>query len=138
QALVASGSGSGYPGNRVICAINRCHPRRAVTALVVAPSEHNCRRTTRRDLIGPDRASLVMKHEICSLASVVRDSRCTSVSTGDISLGDRHADAAEMVAINQVGIGIFAQSKHKLRRCGSRHIDQCGADTAMLGVTLIE
>ena len=90
------------------------------------------------NLIGPDRAGVVMKPKIRSLAGVVSDSRCSSVSSTDISLGHRRSDTAEIVAIKQVSVGIFAQRKHKLRRRSSRHIDDRRADTAKIGVAVIE
>ena len=79
-----------------------------------------------------------MKRDIRSLTGVVRDCRRPSVSSRDVSLGHWHADAAEIVAINQIGIRIFAKSKHQLRRSSSRHIDHRSANTTEIRVAPIK
>ncbi len=53
-------------------------------------------------------------------------------------LSHRCTDTAEIVAINQVGIPIFAKGKHQLRRRSTGHIDHRRADTAKIGVGVIE
>src|SRR6266480_2720695 len=91
-----------------------CRPGRASAILRLAPGAHDCGWICSGNFVGPDRAGLVMKSKIRSLAGVVCDSRRPSVSSRDISLGYRCSDTAEIVAINQVGIRIFAESKHQL------------------------
>jgi hypothetical protein len=53
-----------------------------------------------------------MKSNIRSQTGVVRDSRRPSVNAHDIRLVHRSVDPAEIVAINQIGIAIFAKGKH--------------------------
>ena len=45
---------------------------------------------------------------------------------------------AKIVPIQKVRVAIFAERKHKLRRRGARHIDHCPADTAKIGVAIVE
>ena len=79
-----------------------------------------------------------MKTKIGSLACVISDSRCSSVDTSHVGLGHRSSDTAEIVAVDQISISIFAQGKHKLGRRSSGHINHRSADTAEIGVPLIE
>src|SRR5437879_13719791 len=79
-----------------------------------------------------------MKTKICSLASVVSDSRCPSVNPSHVPLGHGTIDTAEVIPVNQVRIAIFAESKHKLRRVRAGHIDHRGADTDKTSVAVVE
>ena len=72
QALVACNTS--HPDDKVARSICRCDPGGAATGLILAPSERDLRRTCRGNFVGPDRASIVMKSDVGSLAGVVRDS----------------------------------------------------------------
>jgi len=78
QALVACNTG--YPHNRVIRSIRSCDPGRASAGLTHAPGESYGGWICWSNFVGSDRVGLVMKPEIRSLAGVVRDSGCSSVS----------------------------------------------------------
>ena len=127
-----------YPHNHIVCAVGRRNPGRAAPVLTLAPAKRDRRRICRSNLIGPDRAGVVMKTNICSLAGMVSDSRYPSVSSSHISLVRGAGNTAEIIAVEQVGIAIFAQSEHKLRRRSSRHIDDRRADASEIGIAVIE
>jgi hypothetical protein len=126
------------PHNKIVCTIGRCNPRRASTALSHAPRTHDRWWIRRHNFVGGDRARIVMKTKICSLACVIGDSRCPSVNPSHVRLGRGCSDTAEIVAVDQIGIAIFAQGKHELGGRSSRHIDDSRTDTAQIGVAIIE
>ena len=136
QALITGRAG--HPDNDITSSISSCDPGRAAAALTLAPGRHNRGRICRRNSVGPDRAGVVMKGNIRSLASVIRDSRRSSINSGDVGLVDDTGDATEVIAIDQVGIAIFPQGKHKLGRRSSRHIDHRRTDASEIGVAIIE
>src|SRR5262245_29760698 len=79
-----------------------------------------------------------MKTKICSLAGAVSDSGYASVSSSHIRLVRSAGNTAEIVAVKQISIAIFAQREHKLRRCSSGYIDDSCTNTAKIGVTVIK
>ena len=72
QPLVARDTG--HPDDRVIGSISRGDPRGASAGLTHTPSEGYGGWICWRNFIRPDRAGVVMKANIRSLAGVVRDS----------------------------------------------------------------
>jgi hypothetical protein len=79
-----------------------------------------------------------MKTKICSLAGVVSDSGYASVSSSHIRLVRGAGDTAEIVAVEQISIAIFAQREHKLRRCSAGYIDDSCANAAQIGVAVVK
>src|SRR5882757_7430598 len=79
-----------------------------------------------------------MKTKICSLASVVSDSGYASVSSSHIRLVRGAGNTAEIVAVEQISIAIFAQREHKLRRCSAGYIDDSCANAAQIGVAIVK
>jgi hypothetical protein len=79
-----------------------------------------------------------MKTKIRSLACVISDSRCPSVNASHVRLGHGGGYTAEIVAVDQISIAIFAQGKHKLGRRSSRHIDYSCTNTAQVSVAAVE
>ena len=138
QSLVAAARGGSVPHNHVVCAVGRRNPRGASAILTHAPAKRDRRRICRSNLVGPDGTGVVMKTKICSLAGTVSDRGYSSVSSPHIRLVRGTGDTAEIVAVEQISIAVFAQSEHKLRRCSSGHIDDCRADTAEIGIAVIE
>jgi hypothetical protein len=55
-----------------------------------------------------------MKTKVCPLARVVSDSGYASVSSSHIRLVRGPGNTAEIVAVKQISIAIFAQREHKL------------------------
>jgi len=104
----------------------------------LAPGKHDRWWICCSDSVGPDGTGIVVKANIRSLTGAVSDSRCPSVDPADIRHGYRRDDTAEIVAVEQIGIAIFAQGKHELRRRSSRHVNHRGADTAKIGVAVVE
>jgi hypothetical protein len=74
EPLVASCSTSDHPHNRVICAINRCHPRGATSVLSLFPRKDDLGRTCRCNFVGTNRADVVMKGDISGPSGVIRNS----------------------------------------------------------------
>ncbi len=138
QALIATTRGGSVPHNHIVCAVGRRDPGRAAPVLTLAPTKRDRRRICRSNLIGPDRAGVVMKTNIRSLAGMVSDSRYPSVSSSHVRLVRGPGNTAEIIAVEQVSIAIFAQSEHKLRRSSSRHIDDRRADASEIGIAIIE
>src|SRR5439155_285009 len=101
---------TGYPYNHGIRSVSRCYPRRSLPTLTHAPGAHDRGWIRRRNFIGGDRARIVMKTKICSLACVISDSRCPSVNPSHVRLGHGRRDAAEVVTVHQIGVAIFAQA----------------------------
>ena len=89
QTLVATSRRSWVPNNRVVRSIRRCDPGRPPAVLTLAPGKHDRRWICRGNLVGPDRAGVVVKRKICSQICMIGDSRRPSVSARDISLGHR-------------------------------------------------
>src|SRR5205814_8910090 len=87
QSLVTCDAG--HPDNDVIVAISRCDPWRASAALTYGPSAHDRGWTRRGNLPGGDRARVVMKTKICSLAGMVSDSGGPSVNSSHVRRGHR-------------------------------------------------
>ena len=129
QALVAAARRGCVPDDHVIRPISCCRPGRASSALILAPGKHDRWWICCSDSVGPDGTGIVVKANIRSLTGAVSDSRCPSVDPADIRHGYRRDDTAEIVAVEQIGIAIFAQGKHKLRRRSSGHVNHGGADT---------
>ncbi len=138
QALVAAARRSRVPDDHVIRPISCCHPGRASSVLTLAPGKHDRWWICCSDSVGPDGTGIVVKANIRSLTGAVSDSRCPSVDPADIRHGYRRDDTAEIVAVEQIGIAIFAQGKHKLRRRSSGHVNHRGADAAKIGVAVVE
>ncbi len=138
QALVAAGCSGSVPDNHVACAVSRCDPGRTSSVLTLAPGKHDRWWICCSDSVGPDGTGIVVKTNIRSLTGAVSDSRCPSVDPADIRHGYRRDDTAEIVAVEQIGIAIFAQGKHKLRRRSSRHVNHGRADAAQVGVRVVE
>ena len=86
QALIARTCGGSVPDNDVVGAVSRRNPRRTSTVLTLAPSKHDRGGICWSNFVGPNRARIVMKTKICSLAGAVGDSRDPSVCTGNIRL----------------------------------------------------
>ena len=59
-------------------------------------------------------------------------------SGGDDCLRDRCGYAAEIGAIKQVSVPIFANRDHKRRRCRARDIDNDWISAAQIGVAAVE
>ena len=138
EALITASCCGSVPDNHVVGAVSRRNPRRTSTGLTLAPGKHDCGGICRSNLVGPDRAGIVMKTKICSLAGVVSDSGYASVSSSHIRLVRGTGNTAEIVAVEQISIAIFAQREHKLRRCSSRHVNHRGADAAKIGIAVVE
>src|SRR6266576_3874703 len=136
QALVTCNAS--YPNYKIAGSVCRCDPGRPPAVLTLAPGKHDRRWICCGNLVGPNRSSVIMKSDIRSLTGVVRDSRGPSVNTRDIGLCHRLSDTAEIITINQVSVGIFAERKHKLRRRSSRHVDHSCADPPQIGVGVIK
>ena len=60
------------------------------------------------------------------------------MSAGDDSLRDRCGYAAEIVAIKQVSVLIFANRDHQRRRCRARDIDNDWIRAAQIDVAAVE
>jgi hypothetical protein len=114
QALIATARRGRVPHNHVVRAIGRRNPRGAPAVLTHAPAKRDRRRICRSNLVGPDRAGVIMKTKICSLAGAVGDSGYASVSSAHIRLVRGTGNTAEIVAVKQISIAIFAQREHKL------------------------
>jgi len=136
--LIATTRGGSVPHNHIVCAVGRRDQGRAAPVLILAPAKRDRRRICRSNLISPDRAGVVMKTNIRSQAGMVSDSRYPSVSSSHVRLVRGPGNTAEIIAVEQVSIAIFAQSEHKLRRCSSRHIDDRRADASEIGIAVIE
>lgn len=138
QALIATARRGRVPHNHIVRAVRRRNPRGASAVLTHAPAKRDCRRICRSNLVGPDRAGVIMKTKICSLAGVVSDSGYASVSSSYIRLVRGTGNTAEIVAVEQISIAIFAQREHKLRRCSPGYIDDSCANAAQIGVSVIK
>ena len=138
QALIATARRGRVPHDHIVRAIGRRNPRGASAVLTHAPAKRDRRRICRSNLVGPDRAGVVMKTKVCSLARAVGDSGYASVSSAHIRLVRGTGNTAEIVAVEQISIAIFAQREHKLRRCSSGYIDDGCANAAQIGVTVIK
>jgi len=79
-----------------------------------------------------------MKTKIRSPACLISDSRCPPVNPSHVRLGDGCGYTAEIVAVEQISIAIFAQGEHKLGRRSPRHVDERRADTTQICVALIQ
>ena len=86
QALIATARGGRVPHDHIVRAVRRRNPRGASAVLIHAPAKRDRRRICWSNLIGPDRAGIVMKTKICSLAGVVSYSGYTSVSSSYVRL----------------------------------------------------
>jgi len=138
QALIATARRGRVPHDHVVRAVGRRNPGGASAVLTHAPAKRDRRRICRRNLVGPNRAGVIMKTKICSLAGVVSDGGYAPVGSSHIRLVRGPGNTAEIVAVEQISIAIFAQSEHKLRRRSSRYIDDSCANTAKIGVTVIK
>jgi len=98
---------TGHPHNHVIRTITRRDPWRTAAVLTHGPSVNNRRRTCGGNFACSDRAGIVMKTNIGSLAGMVSNSRCASVNSSYICLSYRGSDASQIVAVDQIGIAIF-------------------------------
>lgn len=79
QALVATRGC--VPDNRVVCSVRCGDPGRAAAILILTPGEHDRRRICGGNFVCPDRAGVIVKSEICSLAGVISNSGNASVSS---------------------------------------------------------
>ena len=138
QALVATARRGRVPDDHVVRPVSRRHPGRASPVLTLAPGEHDGWRICCSDSVGPDGTGIVVKANIRSLTGAVSDSRCPPVDPPDIGLVRGPGNTAEIGAVEQISIAIFAQGEHKLRRRSSGHVNHRGADAAKIGVTVIK
>lgn len=138
QALIATARRGRVPHDHIVCAVGRRNPWRASAVLTHAPAKRDRRRICRGNLVGPDRAGVIMKTKIRSLGRVVSYSGYASVSSSHICLVRGTGNTAEIVAVEQISIAIFAQREHKLRRCSAGYIDDSCANAAQIGVAVVK
>src|SRR5207249_2534256 len=105
--------GANHPNDRVIGAIGRGDPWRALAALARVPSGDYVRRTGRSNLVGLNlAASVSAKNKISSLRSRVSGRRLTSHSAINACRGDRPGNATQVVTVDQISIAVLTQGKN--------------------------
>ena len=130
----------GYPNNRIVSPVSRRRPRRPSPALTHVPGESNGWRTCLINYIRAKFAALTgMKSKVRSFTSSISGRRRTSkCGIGNVHRSNRRTDTAEIVAVKQIGVPIFAQREHQLGRVCARHVDDCGTASAKVGVAVVQ
>jgi hypothetical protein len=62
----------------------------------------------------------------------------TSDNAINVRRGHGRADTTEVIQVKQIGVAIFAQREHQLRRGGTRDIDEYRAAPAEINIAVIE